>query len=83
MNTHKEIMDLWSRRVDFAREVGVSENLAGAWYRRENIPAEHWKSVVKAAQARGHTQVTHELLAATVKPRKRRDDTTLEMVKAC
>lgn len=84
MKTHNDIMDLWHPRTAFAREAGVSEVLAQAWYTRKNIPVEHWPAVVKAAHARGYTQVTIDLLAATAKRRKRRDDPPIvECMKAC
>jgi hypothetical protein len=63
MNTHRDIIDLWANRVEFAAEVGIKYERASAWYRRNSIHPDYWSDVVKAAQERGHADVTTDLLA--------------------
>jgi hypothetical protein len=63
MNSHREIIDLWPSRVDFAAEVGIKYERASAWYRRNSIHSDFWADVVRAAGGRGFYAVTTDLLA--------------------
>jgi hypothetical protein len=64
MNSHKEIIELWPTRAEFAREVGVSYQTARQWYARDGIPARHWPEIVNAARKRNFSGVTLETLVA-------------------
>lgn len=70
MKTFADIIHCWPSTAEFARDVCVSPNMAYAW-RRRGIPGNHFLAVVEAAQRRGFTNITHELLcrlAAGVEP---------------
>jgi hypothetical protein len=64
MRRHREVIELWPTRAEFARELGVAYQTARQWYARDNIPANYWPAVVSNAAARGLRQVTVELLLA-------------------
>jgi hypothetical protein len=64
MRRHREVIELWPTRAEFARELGVAYQTARQWYARDNIPANYWPGVVSSAAARGLRQVTVELLLA-------------------
>lgn len=56
------IIDRWPNVTVFAAEVGVGFLTANSWRSRGLRNAEHFPSIVRAAQARGFTDVTVELL---------------------
>lgn len=60
---HTSIIRLWPTLSDFAADLGVAYGTAKAMRRRGSIPAEHWKSAVDGARARGIEGVTLEVLA--------------------
>ncbi len=45
LHTHRDIIDLWKNRADFAREVGVGYQTARMWYDRNSIPKDYWRSI--------------------------------------
>lgn len=69
MNSHRDIIDLWSSRAELAREVGVDYQTARQWHLRNSIPSEYWCDLVRAAQERG-LEVSVDLLA-TIKATER------------
>lgn len=70
MNSHREIIELWSSRADLAREVGVDYQTARQWHLRNSIPSEYWCDLVRVAQERGLDQISVDLLA-TIKAAER------------
>jgi hypothetical protein len=64
MYTHREVMKLWPTRAALARELGISDKLVYAWYRRDSIPPRHWHYLAQVARKRGLSDVTADLLAA-------------------
>jgi hypothetical protein len=72
MRNHREVIDLWPSRPDFARAIGVSTNTAQAWHRRNCIPAFYWLRVRDKAHALGHSVSIEDLceMLANAKSRK-------------
>ena len=62
--TFRDVIELWAKRIDFARAVNVSPVRASAWWQRDSIPPEWWTEVVAAAHRAGHASVTINLLAS-------------------
>jgi hypothetical protein len=63
--TFSAIIGLWPSAADFARDVGVSNVVSvRVWKHRDHIPSDKWAVVVKAADQRGFSGVTLELLAS-------------------
>ena len=61
--TFRAIIDRWPTVAAFAAEVGEKYPTVAAWRQRDSIPPRRWGAVVKAAHARGFTDVTYETLA--------------------
>lgn len=62
IHTFRDVIDLWDKRISLARAIGVEPNVVTMMYSRDSIKAEHFDSIVQAAQDAGHKVVTHELL---------------------
>jgi hypothetical protein len=56
----EDIIRLWPRPIDLARELGVGPSRITDWKNRDAIP--YWQSILQAARRRGHPEVTAELL---------------------
>jgi hypothetical protein len=65
MLSHRQIIELWPSRADFARELDVSYQTARQWYARDGIPVRYWQAVVLAAKSRGLAQISLEVLVAS------------------
>ncbi len=62
MATVENIIRLWPRPIDLARELGVGPSRITDWKNRNAIPVAYWQSILQAARRRGHPEVTAELL---------------------
>jgi hypothetical protein len=62
MRTVSDIMQLWPRSADLARELGVSPPRLSDWKNRNSIPAAYWRDLIRAARRHGHPEITAELL---------------------
>lgn len=63
LQTFADVIALWGKAPEMAKDVGVTEIVVRAW-RRRGIPGEYWASVVSAAQDKPFApHVTLELLA--------------------
>lgn len=60
----RQIIDKWEHKTRFAADVGVPYERAKAWWARDRIPGRYFVAVAKAAQLRGHTDVTEQVLSA-------------------
>ena len=60
--THKDIISLWPTITAFGRDIGVSQDTAGQMSKRNNIAPDHWFAVIDAAERRGFSGITLELL---------------------
>jgi hypothetical protein len=70
--TFESIILKWPGTAAFAREVGVTTDLASKWRRGRGIPSEHWPAVLAAAKERGIRLSADDLIAAQSAARKRR-----------
>lgn len=61
---HADIIALWPSIRSFAEDIGVPRNTAKQMNTRGRIAAHHWQGVVRAAMARGFSDVTIEALTA-------------------
>jgi hypothetical protein len=62
MRTVSDIIQLWPRSADLARELDVSPPRLSDWKNRNSIPAAYWRDLIRAARRHGHPEVTAELL---------------------
>ncbi len=60
----RQIIDKWEHKTSFAADVGVPYERAKAWWARDRIPGRYFVAVAQAAQLRGHTDVTEQVLSA-------------------
>src|SRR5688572_18238581 len=56
------VIDLWGNVAAFAREIDEPYENTQQWRRNDSIPGRAFAAIVRAAEARGFPQVTHELL---------------------
>lgn len=63
MTTFNAIIALWPHKSDFATDLGVPYERAKAWAARDSIPGQYFAAVAAAAQMRGHSHVTVQLLS--------------------
>ena len=63
MTTFTSIIGLWPHKSEFATDLGVPYERAKAWAGRDSIPGQYFAAVAMAAQKRGHTHVTVQLLS--------------------
>jgi hypothetical protein len=64
------LIDRWPSAAEFSRDINVSFDTVRGWRPRNSIPAGYWPDVIAAAQKRGFSDVTVELLTSFVIPRK-------------
>lgn len=62
METFADIIGLWPTAESLGDDIGQTGLVVRAWKRRNNIPSEHWASVIRAAASRGLDGVTAEAL---------------------
>lgn len=62
-STFAEVVSMWPTAVDLAQDLGILEGTARAWRARNAIPPAYWQEIALAAEKRGFTDVTVELLA--------------------
>ena len=62
MRTISDVIQLWPRSAELARELGVSPPRISDWKNRNSIPAAYWRDLIRAAQKRGHPEITADLL---------------------
>ena len=67
--SHREILALWPKLPDVARDLEFNYIAVYKWHERNMIPPEWWCLLVDAAHNRD-LEVTFKLLAETVKGRK-------------
>ena len=67
---HRAVIDLWPNLQAFARDIRVSYDTAKQMRRRNSIADRHRQAVVEAAEARGFSGISFELLTST-SPRSR------------
>ena len=63
MRNVSDVLQIWPRSVDLARELHVSPPRITDWKNRNSIPAAYWRDIVNAARKRGHPEVSADLLA--------------------
>ena len=63
MDTFADIIALWGKATQLARDIGETGLNVRAWRNRNSIPPEKWVDVVAAAKRRGFKGVTVELMA--------------------
>lgn len=63
METFGDIIGLWDHKSAFAADLGVPYERAKAWAARDSIPGQYFAAVATAAQKRGHSSVTVQLLS--------------------
>ncbi len=65
LNSFREVIGLWPSLRALSEEPEVGANLMAVrkWQQRDSIPSEEWMGIAKAAQKRGFSEVTIELLA--------------------
>ena len=56
--THAQMLALWPRRSDLARALSISYPTIQSWELRDNIPEQHWESLVELAAAEGVPGIT-------------------------
>jgi hypothetical protein len=62
MQTVAEVIAVWPTAAELARDLGVPYPTVAAWRQRGSIRPEYWHDIVRAAQRRGHPEITAELL---------------------
>ncbi len=67
---HRDIINAWPTLSDFAADIGVTYGAAKAMRRRSRIGIEYVDAVVSAAQARGLTGISADLIARLVSARR-------------
>jgi hypothetical protein len=63
MQSVADIFALWRSDADLGRDIGLPYPTVAAWKQRGSIPAAYWRDLIRAAQGRGHLNVTADLLA--------------------
>jgi len=59
---HATIINLWPTIAECSRDVGQPYETVKQWRRRNSIPAEHWRAVIAAANAKQFQGVTLDAL---------------------
>ena len=62
LKSHPEIVKLWPRTLDLARDLELPDQNVRQWVSRGTIPCKYWEKLVLAAKTRGYP-VSLELLA--------------------
>lgn len=63
METFTQVIDAFGGTTEFAAALGIPESHARTMKARASIPAERWERVVEAAQSKGRSDITYEILA--------------------
>lgn len=63
METFTSIIGRWPTAAEFGRDLQITDVRARAWKNRNSIPGHFWAVVEEAAQERGFSDVTVELMA--------------------
>lgn len=63
MHSAGDILSLWPRDADVARDIGAPYQTVSAWRRRGTIPPSYWQKLLTAARRRGLSQLTTDVLA--------------------
>ena len=64
LNMHAAIINLWPTIAEASRDVGQPYETVKQWRRRNSIPAEHWRAVIAAADAKQFQGVTLDALVS-------------------
>jgi hypothetical protein len=62
MRTVSDVIELWPKAIELARELGVSPPRISDWKNRNSIPAAYWRDLIRAARKQQHPEVTADLL---------------------
>jgi len=65
MTTCKEILQRYGSVAEAARSIGVSNNTAAGWARREMIPLAYWSALLRVAGNRKIRLTLNELYDAS------------------
>ncbi len=60
--SHKDIILRWPSQSDFSDDIGVLYNSVSVMKHRNSIAPRYWPALIAAAQRRGFSDVTLELL---------------------
>jgi hypothetical protein len=62
MTNIEQLIQIWPRPIDLARDLGVSPSRITDWKNRNSVPVAYWQRILAAARRRGHPEITAELL---------------------
>lgn len=57
------LIEQWPSLAEFAKDVGQKRDAVQKWKQRDSIPAAHWLTIVRAAEARGIDVSINDLAA--------------------
>lgn len=64
MKNVQELLDLWPDYSEIAADCKVTKDAVWQWVKRDYIPPGQNRNLLKSAELRGFTQISHEVLAA-------------------
>lgn len=77
MQSFADIIDAWSKPDELAAALDVKRAMIACWKHRDSIPRAYWAGLIRAAQNRGLSEVTLDLLsslaARTSEPQGKRE----------
>lgn len=73
MRSFIEIIDAWTKPDELAADLGVRRGMIACWKHRDSVPSAHWAALIKAAQNRGMSEVTLDLLSRLAARSTRKD----------
>lgn len=62
--TFSDLISLWPNLTQFARDIGVTVDLASKWRRERGIPSYHWPAVLGSAKKRKIKLTADDLMNA-------------------
>lgn len=62
MNKFVDVIDQWPTMAMLASDTGISYDRVKKWRQRNSIPADAWKSVLRAARRRGYKVKATDLI---------------------
>lgn len=62
MQNIDDLIRVWPRPIDLARDLGVAPSRITDWKNRDSIPVAYWQRLLSAAYRRGHPEITAALL---------------------
>lgn len=68
----RAVIDLWPTRADLARDLGITETLAGQMYYSNSIHSRWYQMLIRAAHKRDIEGLTLDLLVTLSKERAER-----------